>query len=383
MKVVHAAKFYPPVPGGMEAFVQTLAAGTADEWESVVVAAHTSKTSQEERMAGVRVVRAGAFGVAASVPLCPSLPLALWRERADCVVLHEPNPISGCSLFLHTPAKRLIIWHHSNLVRPWWAIPTYGRMQRALYRRADCVIVSNPVLAQQSALVRCARRVAVIPHGVDLPRYAVLTPAQLARAERLRSELRGPRFLFVGRFVYYKGLDVLIEAMTRCDGTLILVGDGPLHGAMRQQVAALALEHRVVFAGSVADEDLPAYYRASDVFVLPSVAESETYGLVQIEAMAAGVPVVSTSLPTGVPWVNQHDVTGLVVPPRDVSALAGALTTLASDAALRRTLGDGGRHRAESIFSRDRTVRVFRQLVETTVRVPRLLDEHLPQAESA
>ena len=383
MKVVHAAKFYPPVPGGMEAFVQTLAEGTAREWDSVVVAAHTASRSQEDHVDGVRVLRAGALGVAASVPLCPSLPLALWRERADCIVLHEPNPIAGISVFLHTPAARLIIWHHSDLVRPWWAIPTYGRLQRALYRRADCVIVSNPVLAERSPLVRCARRVAVIPHGVDLPRYASLTNDQLALAYRLRTDLHGPRFLFVGRFVYYKGIDVLIDAMAQCAGTLILVGDGPLQNQLRQQVARLHLESRVVFAGSVPDAELPAYYHASDVFVLPSVAESETYGLVQIEAMASGVPVISTNLPTGVPWVNQDRITGLVVPPRDVAALAQALNTLGVNASLCRTFGENGRRRAETVFSRADTVRTFRRLVETTVRAPERLDGHLPQTESA
>src|SRR4029077_15227545 len=181
----------------------------------------------EERLDGVRVLRAGALGVVASVSLCPSLPSLLWRERADCVVLHEPNPVAGSALFLHTPAPRLMVWHHSDLVRPWWAIPTYGRLQRALYRRADCVIVSNPVLAERSALVRCARRVVVIPHGVDLTRYGTLAAAQQVVAARIRAEVAGPRILFVGRFVYYKGLDVLIDAMSRCAGTLILVGDGP------------------------------------------------------------------------------------------------------------------------------------------------------------
>src|SRR5437879_1455768 len=109
MKVVHGAKFYPPVPGGVEAFAQTLSGGTAGEWECVVVAANVSSRTVEERIEGVRVVRAAALGVVASVPLCPSLPLRLWRERADCVVLHEPNPVAGSALWLHTPSRRLII----------------------------------------------------------------------------------------------------------------------------------------------------------------------------------------------------------------------------------------------------------------------------------
>lgn len=364
MKVLHAAKFYPPFRGGMETFVQTLSEGTAADWDVVVVAANDSAQTVEERINGVRVVRAGALGVVASVPLSPSLPWRLWREHADCVVLHEPNPVAGGALFLRTPAPRLIIWHHSDLVRPWWAMPTYGRLQRALYRRADCVIVSNPVLARHSRLVQCARRVEVIPFGVDLARFRALNPSQHARAEALRAVAApAPRVLFVGRFVYYKGLEVLIAALAQCDGTLTLVGDGPLEDDLRQQIARLGLESRVTFAGRIADDDLVAYYHASDVLVLPSVAESETYGMVQVEAMASGIPVVSTNLPTGVPWVNQDGVTGLIVPPRDVPALAAALNKL-RDPEWRRTLGANGRRRAEAVFSRDETVAAFKRLVE-------------------
>jgi rhamnosyl/mannosyltransferase len=201
------------------------------------------------------------------------------------------------------------------------------------------------------------------------------------RVDEIRALGKSPRILFVGRLVYYKGLHVLIDAMTRCPGTLLVVGDGPLESDLRRQVAALGLDARVRFFGRVLDRDLPAYYHASDMFVLPSVAKTEAYGLVQVEAMAAGLPVVSTNLPTGVPWVNQDGVTGLVVPPDDALALAGALTGMAEAAALRRTLGENGRRRAEALFSREQMVETFNRLVETTVEAPELLDSWLPQAE--
>jgi rhamnosyl/mannosyltransferase len=380
MKVVHAAKFYPPVHGGMETVIGDLCDGTAGEWDVQVVAANDSPRTVRERRGEVDVVRSATYGAAASVPLCPALPWHLWTAAADCVVLHEPNPIAGTALWLRTPANRLVIWHHSDLLRPWWALPTYSRIvQRMLYRRADCVIVSSPALAAESALVQCAQRIAVIPFGIDLERYRRIDRERQARVDAIRASAPGPRLLFVGRLVYYKGLHVLLDAAREWPGTIVIVGDGPLEGVLRAQASALGVADRVRFVGHVSHDDLPAYYQACDVFVLPSIAKTEAFGVVQVEAMAAGRPVVSTRLPTGVPWVNRDDVSGLVVTPDDAAALGAALRRLGHDHELRRRLGDGAHRRAGALFSRDRMVRVFHDVVEAVVRSPERLDEQLAQ----
>ena len=382
MTVVHAAKFYAPVQGGMETIVRDLCDGTADEWDVRVVAFNQAPRTVVDRVGRVEVVRAAAFGQAASVPLSPAYFPRIWGARADCVVLHEPNPIAGTALFLHMPAPRLVVWHHSDLLRPWWAPHTYGRIQRALYRRAECVVVSSPNLAAASTLVGCARRVAVIPFGIDSDRYRRLDQARETLAGRLRAGMLGPRVLFVGRFVYYKGVEVLVDAMAGCEGTLVLVGAGPLEAALRARASALGIADRVRFAGHVSDDDLPAYYRACDLFVLPSVARTEAFGVVQVEAMAAGLPVVSTNLPTGVPWVNQDGVSGLVVEPGDAAALGAAIRRVTGDAALRTRLSDGARRRADGMFTRERMVRSFHDLVEAVVRAPGELDERLARVEA-
>jgi rhamnosyl/mannosyltransferase len=379
MKVLHAAKFYPPAQGGMETVVGDLCRGTALEWDVRVVAAHNRRRTERERIDGVTVTRVATYGQAASVPLCPSLPFHLWTTPADCVVLHEPNPIAGTALWLRTPSRRLVIWHHSDLLRPWWALPTYSRLvQHPLYRRADCVIVSSPTLGAESPLARCARHLAVIPFGIDLDRYRRRDPERLSQVEALRAQSGEPRLLFVGRLVYYKGLDVLLDAAHEWPGTVWIAGDGPLEPQLRARAAAFG--DRVRFLGRVADDDLPALYQAADAFVLPSVARTETFGVVQVEAMAAGLPVISTALPTGVPWVNQDGVSGIVVPPGDAVALGAALRRLGGDEALRRQLGDQARARADALFARDRMVRAFRDVIDTVVRAPERLAEYLAQA---
>jgi len=376
LSIVHAAKFYPPIPGGMESVVADLCAGTAADWDVRVVSSNDVRKTVHEQIEGVHVVRVASFGVRHSVPLCPEYPFQLWRRQADCVILHEPNPVAGTSVFLRSPGRRLIVWHHSDLLKPSWAPATYGRLQRSLYRRADCVIVSSPNLAAHSPLVASARRVAVVPFGVSLERFQTQDPTNAAHTAALKLSAAGPLFLFVGRLVYYKGLEVLIDAMAQCRGTLLIVGDGPLEDALRERASARGVSGRVRFLGRVPAETLPAVYQAADVFVLPSVAFTETFGVAQVEAMAAGLPVISTNLPTGVPWVNQHGVSGLVVEPGDVEGLAAAMRRLGRDAGERTRLGEGAVTRATSHFSRARMLTSFKniveQLVEQPVRVPAL-----------
>ena len=367
MRVLHAGKFYAPVHGGMETVLAALCEGTAARWDVRVVVANAGRQTVRERRQGVDVVRVGTLARALSVSLSPGLARELWREPVDCVVLHEPNPLVGTLLAIRRPARRLIVWHHSDIVRPAWANPTYGRIQRALYRRADCVIVASPPMAEGSAAVRGCGRVEVIPYGVAAERAgsAALDPA--GEVGRALARLPAPRMLYVGRLVYYKGLEVLLEALTRTAGGCAIVGEGSLEDALRRRIAARGLGDRVALLGRRTDDEVRALYQNCDIFVLPSTARTEAFGLVQVEAMMHGLPVISTNLPTGVPWVNEHGVTGLVVPPRDAEALAAALRRLLEDPPLRAKLGDAARARALERFTLPRMVERFVHVVESVV----------------
>ena len=167
--------------------------------------------------------------------------------------------------------------------------------------------------------------------------------------------------------MYYKGFEVLIEAMSNVNGRLLLIGDGPLRPRFERLVAQRKLENRVTFLGALQNEATVPFYHSADVFVLPSVARSEAFGIVQIEAMAAGIPVVNTNLDSGVPFVSQHQVTGISVPPGDASALSNALNLLLEDSVLREGYGQAARVRARTQFNLEtmasRTLAVYSAVI--------------------
>ncbi|NIO21871.1 MAG: glycosyltransferase [Candidatus Aenigmarchaeota archaeon] len=145
--------------------------------------------------------------------------------------------------------------------------------------------------------------------------------------------------------------------MKRVSGRLLIIGKGELEGQLRNQVARNNLSTKVHFLGELGDKEMVPFFHACDLLVLPSITRNEAFGLVQLEAMACGKPVVSTQLKTGVQYVNQNGVTGLVVPPEDSEALAEAINRLLENKRLRTKMGLEGRRRVEKEFAKERMAR--------------------------
>jgi rhamnosyl/mannosyltransferase len=194
----------------------------------------------------------------------------------------------------------------------------------------------------------------VIHFGLDLKRFAA-TPEVEAEAAAWRARYGNrPLLLFVGRLRHYKGVNVLIEAMQQLpDATALIVGIGPMAEEWQQQTQTAGLLDRVHFLGEQSDAAVLALYHAADIFVLPSTNRAETFGIVQLEAMACGCPLICTELGTGTSYVNQNGVTGLVVPPDDPAALAAAVGKLLGDPGQRAKMGSAGLQRAQTEFSID------------------------------
>jgi rhamnosyl/mannosyltransferase len=365
MRILHVGKYYPPSPGGMEKVVQLLCEGERPFVESRVLAANTAPVTVSEDWRGVPVTRVASYAAIGSVGLCPSFPRALARIPRDVTVLHEPNPLALVSDFVARQLGPLVVWFHSEVLRPRWKYRLmYRPFLRRVLARAARIVVSSPLLAAHAAELGDYRhKCTVIPFGIDVARFAQ-TPELVRRADEMRARYGSPLALFVGRLVPYKGVDVLIDAVAGLPLTTLVVGEGPERAALEARAAARSA--RVAFAGEVDNETLAALYTACDLFVLPSVTRAEAFGMVQLEAMASGKPVISTNLQSGVPWVNRHGETGLVVEPGDAAALRDAIVRLMNDAELRGTLGQAASARVLREFTVSqmvtRTVSLYREV---------------------
>jgi rhamnosyl/mannosyltransferase len=366
LRVLHLGKFDDV--GGIERHVRSLLRGLAatGEVEAVNLVSNDSPRTDRHFDHGYLTVRAGCWGSVSSLALSPSLPwlaLRLHREhRFDLVHLHFPDPLGQFVASLLPGGVRRVISWHSDIVRQRWALALYQPLLAGFVRRADAIVAATPLHYSGSTQLPPPdggpQRV-VIPYGFEAREFQP-TAASGARLRQLlaEKEAAGGRALFaLGRHVYYKGFDVLLRAMARIDAILWLGGTGPLTDALKAIAAREGVAAKVRFVGRIPDEELVGYYEAADAFVLPSVAKAEAFGLVQLEAMYCRRPVVSCRLGTGVEWVNQDGVTGLVVPPNDVAALAGAIDRLLRDAPLRAAMGEAGRRRVERDFSTEQMVR--------------------------
>jgi glycosyltransferase involved in cell wall biosynthesis len=345
MRVVQVGKFYPPqYQGGLESVV----VGINDELvtRGVGVTAVVAAVGQggTDDYHGVRVVRVPSVATILSQPLTPGYGRAVRAAPGDLLHLHHPNPLGDLAAM--SDGRPLVITQHSDIVRQRLLRPFYLPLVRRTFARARRIAVgSEQLLGTSAELKGFEAKARVIPFGIDASRFA-LTDAVRQRVAGLRASWGdAPVILAVGRLVGYKGFDVLLRAAAGLEARVVIVGTGPEEAGLRRLVTTTPypVPHTPVFAGRVSDSDLVAYYHACDVFCLPSVTIAEAFGMVLLEAMACGKPLVTTSLPTGVSAVNRDGKTGLVVPPGDAGALREALKALIEDEQLRKSMGETGR----------------------------------------
>lgn len=373
-RVLHVYKdVFPPVQGGVERVINTLADLTRDEFEpAILIAAGPERRGSRGVMLGeVPITRVASLGRALSTPLAPGFVGELRRARADLLHFHFPHPTGEVAYLLSRSRVPAVVTYHSDVVRQKRALALYRpALRRFLDRMTLIMPTSARYMETSEALAPHRAKCRVVPLGLPLADYNP-TP----RARELAADYRarfGEFVFFIGRLRYYKGLRYLIEAMAMppvpeaggargaapsgvpANVSLVIAGDGGERAALEEQARAAGLAGRVHFLGDVDHDEAVALFHAAALFCLPACERSEAFGLCQVEALACGLPIVSTDLPTAVPEVNRHGVTGLVVPPRDAPALARALGELLADPARRDLMSAQARARAAAEYAAEK-----------------------------
>ena len=353
MRVLHIGKFYPPYKGGMETHLHTLCTQLRHMVDVSVVVSNTSRGRVDEIIDGVSVSRLGTLFNFGSAPVNPGLAAHIRGSGADIVHIHVPHPTAILAYLTSGHRGRLVVTYHSDIVRQRILGAAFAPIMHRALSRADAIICTSPNYVESSPTLRRHRsRCRVLPFSIETASIENVDPAA---TEQVRARYGERLLLSVGRQVSYKGFEFLVRAMPDVRGKLILVGNGPLRPELERVAKSLGVSERIVFLDGVAD--VAPYYHAADVFVLPSIARSEAFGLVQLEAMAAGKPVVNTAIASGVPYVSVDGLTGITVAPRDPPALASAVNRLLDDPVLSSRYGAAGRSRVETHFSAHEMVR--------------------------
>jgi glycosyltransferase involved in cell wall biosynthesis len=357
LRILHSYKVYrPDIDGGVPSAIATLCQTPKDEAENRILVARRKGFARRYDIDGVPVEAVASFGTALSTPLAPTFPFALLRhaKSSDIVVHHAPFPIADLAMPWLPAHVGLIVYWHADIAK-------YSFLKKLLtpailktLRRADRIIVADQRNIENSdTLAPFAYKCSVVPFGVDAAYMATCSAEEQSLSARLRQ--RYPRMILaIGRLVEYKGTAVLLDALKNVNGQVVLIGEGPLDGQLRRQAEQVA--GKVTFAGRLSASECKSYLHAARVLAFPSISPAETFGIVQLEAMAAGLPIVNTMLDTAVPHIARDSREALTVAPNDPHALAAALTRILDDPVFAAQLGHNGRERVQAEYSQEKYV---------------------------
>jgi len=355
MKLLQINKLYPPHLGGIENVVRDIAASLASDhsWQSDVLVCQARGRRTEEKKDGVKIYRAASLGRLLSLPISWDF-FRLFKKIVsdyDLLLIHHPFPLASLARLLFLDKKMPVaVWYHSDIIRQkFFSYLVYPFLYLDL-KAATIIFVSSHRLAEQSQLLKkFIDKCRVIPFGVNVADYQ-------ANYELEVKDIKGKysRFMLaVGRLVYYKGYLDLLAALETAPGKLLIIGRGPLEAKLREVIKKKNLADRVVIISNQPANLIP-YYQACEFLIFPSNARTEAFGLVQLEAMACGKPVINTDLPTGVPEVSRDKESGLTVPVGDPHGLASAIASLWGNNDLLLRLGEQARQRVMRDFSQDK-----------------------------
>jgi len=357
MKILQINKFYYPWIGGVETVVQEIAGWLSEENNFKIDVLVCNDKSQRviEEINGIKIFRASSFGIFLGMPLSFDFFLLYKKifKNYDLLFLHYPFPLGFVAYTFFSPKKDLVVWYHSDIVRQKFLEIFFIPFHLFVLKKSKKIFVSNPNLIRSSNYLKKFKEKCVItPFGVDLEKFK-LNEEIKKEINEIKKKYEPPIVLSVGRYVYYKGFEYLIESAKNVEARFLIVGDGPLKGKYENIIKKLNLENKVFLIPPV--ENLLPYYYACDLFVLPSITKSEAFGIVLLEAMACGKPLITTEIGTGTSFINQNEVTGFVVKPKNSKIFSEKINEILKNEDLKEKFSQNSIKRIQE-FSKEKFV---------------------------
>jgi rhamnosyl/mannosyltransferase len=367
LRVLHVGKFYPPAAGGIENFLGDLLPALNRKDVSAAALVHEIRQKQEPPDSGETIVfRVPCYGTLLYAPISPAFPFAMKRAiqafQPDILHFHVPNTSAFWALLLSIAGTVPWVVHwHADVIpsvidrRMALAYQFYRPIEKLFLRRAHSIIAtSQSYLDTSNVLVEFKDKCHIIPLGLDADRLKKPDDNRLAWAESVWGRPDG-RILVIGRLTYYKGHDVMLDAAAFLpNARILIVGNGERESSLQKQIQSLDLSGNVSLLGALPELELHALIMTCDCLCLPSVERTEAFGMVLLEAMRYGKPVVASNIAgSGIGWVVKDGVTGFLTPPGDPVLLAGSLKTLFDQPELKLQMGRSALERFLNVFQID------------------------------
>lgn len=370
MKILQTIKYYDPSKGGMESVAKNIVDGIIEysNLGNFVIYANNHRPSiRKMSISAERVesIKESTPFILKSQPLSFRYPL-LAKLITDSDVVHHHYPFPNMELALLRnrnllEGKKFVITWHANINNSRWSWISnfYTPIIKKLLDLASDIVVTSPQLAEASDILAYYKdKVRIIPLSFD--------PQISSNRETPRSFPTGRKFrlLFVGKLRAYKGIIFLLEAIKDIDVELFIVGDGEDSNILINQVKELSISDKVFFKSGLTDAEVADMYHICDLFVLPSINEAEAFGVVQLEAMSNGLPVINTKLQSGVPFVSLDSFSGITVSPKDSEALKNAIMSIINSQELYETYSKNAIVRSKD-FTREKMAKAYLNIYQS------------------
>ncbi len=369
LKVLHIYKTYlPETTGGAEQVIRQLSIAASAQGIRSDVLTLTNQPSQLIRYEGQLIYAAHRSLKIASTDLSIQA-FSLFKrvsQNYDLLHFHYPWPFGDLLSLTLARHKPTLLTYHSDIVRQKTLSKLYRPLQTRFLNSVDHIVAtSNNYLKTSETLQPYRSKTSVIPIGIDKAHYPTATTTQL---NFWRNRFKEPFFFFVGVLRYYKGLHILLEAIKESNLNVVIAGSGPEEKALKQQAAALNLNN-VHFIGQISDVDKSALFTLCTAVIFPSHLRSEAFGVTLLEGAMHGKPLISCEIGTGTSYINQHGITGIVIPPTDPIALNSAMQQLINNKQLCLKMGANSHNRYQTEFTAEKMATGYKELYQKIIGI--------------